>query len=92
MKRTIAVLLMLVLTLGLFACLSACGSKDKGAPAADDKVYTFEFWDTLRGEPVRLQDVRVRQGVAEISIPPFARDIAAKIHRAKEEEPGASPL
>ena len=42
MKRTIAVLLMLVLTLGLFACLSACGSKDKGgAPAADDKVYTF---------------------------------------------------
>ena len=42
MKRTIAVLLMLVLTLGLFACLSACGNKDKGgAPAADDKVYTF---------------------------------------------------
>ena len=54
-------------------------------PGRDDAVYTFEFWDTVRGEPVRLQDARVRQGVAEVSIPPFARDIAAKIHLADRE-------
>ncbi len=47
MKRTISVLLLLVLTLGLVACLSACGSKDKPAGGdatakpADDKVYSF---------------------------------------------------
>ena len=59
-------------------------------PGRDDKVYTFEFWDTLRGEPVRLQDVRVRKGIAEISIPPFARDIAAKIH-LKEQPSETAP-
>ena len=46
MKRTISVLLLLVLTLGLLAGLAACGSKDSGggsatAKPADDKVYSF---------------------------------------------------
>lgn len=49
------------------------------APDLDGRIYTFEFWDTLRGEPVRLIDARVRDGAAEATIPPFARDIAAKI-------------
>ena len=49
------------------------------APDLDGRIYTFEFWDTLRGEPVRLIVARVRDGAAEATIPPFASDIAAKI-------------
>lgn len=50
MKRTISILLLLALTLGLMAVLGACGSKNEGgAPAgggagADEgKVYTFSL-------------------------------------------------
>ena len=55
------------------------------APDLDGRVYTFEFWDTLKGEPVRLVDARVRSGRAEAPIPPFARDIAVKIRLRPED-------
>ncbi len=50
-------------------------------PEWDGAVFTIEFWDTLRGQPVRLIDVRVREGHFDVPIPPFARDIAFRIHR-----------
>ena len=50
-------------------------------PEWDGAVYTIEFWDTLLGQPVRLIDVRVREGRFEVPIPAFARDIAFRIHR-----------
>ena len=49
------------------------------APGRNGEAYTFEFWDTVRGEPVRIADARVREEAAEVAIPPFARDIAVKI-------------
>ena len=48
-------------------------------PDRDGEVYTFEFWNTRKGEPVRLADARVRNGRLEVTVPPFARDIAVKI-------------
>ena len=50
--------------------------------AEKDTVYTVEFWDTLLGEPVRLQDVRVRDGAIEVPVPDFSRDIAFKLRRS----------
>ena len=50
----------------------------------DNAVYTFEFWDTLKGEPVALKDSRVHNGQAEVAIPAFRRDIAVKIHLKEE--------
>ncbi len=52
--------------------------------APDTTVYTFEFWDTVRGEPIRLQDIAVRNGRLDVSIPPFVRDIALKFRRTRE--------
>ncbi len=50
MKRTISILLLLALTLGLMAVLGACGSKNEGGTAAgggagaeEGKVYTFSL-------------------------------------------------
>ena len=54
------------------------------APDLDGRVFVFDFWDTLRGERVRLVDARVREGRAEAPIPPFARDIAVKIRLRPE--------
>ena len=47
----------------------------------DNTVYTFEFWDTDKGEPIRLQDVRVEHGTLRVMFPPFMRDIALKFKR-----------
>lgn len=44
-------------------------------------IYRVEFWDTAKGVPVSRMDVRVRQGVADAPVPPFARDIAFKAKR-----------
>jgi hypothetical protein len=61
---------------------------DIPAHAPDATVYTFEFWDTVRGEPVRLQDIAVRGGRLIVPIPPFARDIALKFRRIRGPEDG----
>ena len=50
-------------------------------PEWDGAVFTIEFWDTRLGQPVRLVDVRVREGRFDVPIPAFARDIAFRIHR-----------
>jgi hypothetical protein len=52
-------------------------------------IYRIEFWDTLAGTVVSRLDVRVRGGIAELAVPPFARDIAFKAKR--QDVPAAVP-
>lgn len=47
----------------------------------ENAIYRITFWDTLKGEPVGGQDVRIRKGEAEALVPPFVRDMAFKLRR-----------
>ena len=52
-------------------------------PEWDGAVFTAEFWDTDRGQPVRSVDVRVRDSHVDIPVPAFSDNIAVKIHRTR---------
>ena len=51
--------------------------------AISDGIWRVEWWDTFRGEVLRRDSVRVAGGQLLLSIPDFARDVAAKIERAE---------
>ena len=46
-----------------------------------DGTYTVEFWDTLEGTIAHQATLEVKQGVANIALPPIFGDLAAKVKK-----------
>ena len=44
-------------------------------------MYAIEWWDTHEGNTFRTDEVTSRQGVLDVTPPPFKRDVACKIRR-----------
>jgi hypothetical protein len=56
------------------------------ARGLSDGLYDVQWWDTWEGEPLRTDQVEVRDGVLPVTVPPLKTDIALKI-RARKDDP-----
>ena len=45
-----------------------------------DGPYDVEWWDTWKGEPVRTDQIEVRDGLLPLMVPALETDTALKIH------------